>query len=408
MKKIVTLMLAVLMVLSVVACAQPTAPAPAEDPAVTAEPAKDEAATAEEPAAGVDLGDPTTVKSTDGQVLMPALTVKDFPERPADPEALAEDDAGRYYDMEYAGWDAATKENIPESPADGPKGKKVIVIVHGDHPWTTAYQNGLQKAADFFGMEIEYWSPNWDVNVQNQLIEQAINAAPDAIGLIPLNAESATQQFRKINEAGIPVFGSNTLPTSDAMKYMVSWTGPDDWGQMRLLAGKLATAMNNKGGVCYITHNAGTSPYFARTYGPITEFKKIAPDIATLDIQTPGFDAVACKQVVSDWITRFGDKLTAIFLADDSAQAIGTIDALKEAGRTDVLVVAAGNSKQGMDLVKSGDLLAINYQTAEGDGGAVVYSMAKFFAGQEVPAIGYLAQDIITTENVDGFYPPQW
>ena len=84
------------------------------------------------------------------------------------------------------------------------------------------------------------------------------------------------------------------------------------------------------------------------------------------------------------------------------------MDALKEAGRTDVLVVAAGNSKQGMDLVKSGDLLAINYQTAEGDGAAVVYSMAKYFAGMEVPPIGYLAQDIITKANVDGFYPPQW
>lgn len=358
--------------------------------------------------AAVELADPTSVLSTDGQVLMPQLTVKEFPARPEDPSALPEDDAGRYYDMEFAGWDANDKVNIPASPANGPDGKKVILIVHGDHPWTTAYINGAKKAGEFFGITVEALSPNWDVNVQNQLIDQAINARPDAIGLIPLNAESAVQQFRKINEAGIPVFGTNTLPTSDAMKYMISWTGPDDWGQMRLLAGKLATAMGNKGGVCYITHNAGTSPYFARTYGPITEFKKIAPDIKTLDIQTPGFDAVQCKQVVSDWITRFGDELTAIFLADDSAQAIGTIDAIKEAGRSDILVVAAGNSKQGMDLVKSGDLLAINYQTAEGDGAAVIYSMGKWFAGQDVPAIGYLAQDIITKDNVDGFYPPQW
>jgi ribose transport system substrate-binding protein len=175
--------------------------------------------------AAAELPDPTSVLSTDGQVLMPVLTVKEFPERPEDPAALPEDDAGRYYDMEYAGWDAESKVNIPASPADGPEGKKVILIVHGDHPWTTAYINGAKKACEFFGMELEAWSPNWDVNVQNQLIDQAINARPDAIGLIPLNAESAVQQFRKINEAGIPVFGTNTLPTSDAMKYMISWTG---------------------------------------------------------------------------------------------------------------------------------------------------------------------------------------
>lgn len=408
MKKIVTMLLVVLLAFGTFACAAPATQTTetTQETAATEAPAAAEEAAAT--AAPIDLGDPTTVLSTDGQILMPPLTVKEFPARPENQDALAEDDSNHYYDIEFAGWDANTKVNIPASPADGPAGKKIILIVHGDHPWTTAYINGAQKAADFFGMELEAWSPNWDVNVQNQLIDQAINAAPDAIGIIPISVESATAQFRKVNEAGIPVFGSNLLTTSEAMQYMVSWTGPDDWGQMRLLADTLAAAMNNEGGICYITHNPGGATYFARTYGPITEFKKIAPNIKTLDIQTPGFDAVATKQVVSDWITKYGDELKAIFLADDSAQAIGTVDALKEAGRTDVLVVAAGNSKQGMDLVKSGDLLAINYQTAEGDGAAVVYSMAKYFAGMDVPPIGYLAQDIITKDNVDNFYPAQW
>ncbi len=359
-------------------------------------------------AASAALPDSSGVLSTDGQMLMPELTVKEIPERPADPGALPEDDAGRYFDMEYAGWDAAEKVNIPVSDGTGPKDKYVIVIVHGAHGWTTAYEKGVQKAADFFGIKVEIMDPNWDLATQNQMIDTAINLRPDAIGLIPLNAESAVQQFKKINEAGIPVFGTNTLTTSDAMKYMVCWTGPDDWGQMRKLSAVLAEAMNNEGGICYITHNAGTSPYYARTYGPITEFAKTAPGIKTLDIQTPGFDAVACKQVVADWITRFGTDLKAIFLADDSAQSIGAIDALNEAGRNDILLVAAGNSKTGQDYVKSGNLLAITYQTAEGDGAACIYAMAKYFDGQVVPAIGYLAQEIITIKNVEGFYPVQW
>jgi len=354
------------------------------------------------------LPDSSGVLSTDGQLLMPELTVKDIPERPADPASLPETDAGRYFDMEYAGWDVTEKVNIPVSDGSGPKGKNVIVIVHGAHGWTTAYQKGVQKAADFFGINVEIMDPNWDLATQNQMIDTAINLQPDAIALIPLNAESAVQQFKKINDAGIPAFGTNTLTTSDAMKYMVCWTGPDDWGQMRKLSDVLAKAMNNEGGIAYITHNAGTSPYYARTYGPITQFAVTAPGIKTLDIQTPGFDAVACKQVVADWLTRFGPELKAIFLADDSAQAIGAIDALNEAGRSDVLLVAAGNSKTGQDYVKEGKLLAITYQTAEGDGAAAIYAMAKYFDGQKVPAIGYLAQQIITKENVDNFYPVQW
>ena len=352
--------------------------------------------------------DVSGVKSSDGQALMPPLSSKQVPQRPANPDALPEDDAGHYYDMEYAGWNAGAKINPAKSPANGCIGKHVIIIVHGDHPWTTAYMNGAKKAAQALGMTIDLWSPNWDVNVQNQMIDQAINAKPDAIGVIPINAESAVQQFRRINQAGIPAFGTNTLATAEAMRYMVTWTGPDDWGQMRKLARSLADAMGKTGGIAYVTHNPGGSPYFARMYGPRTELKTYAPNIKTLDFQSPGFDAPAVKQVVSDWLTKYGKDLKAIFLADDSAQAIGTTDALKEAGRTDVLVVAAGNSKQGMDLVASGDLLGITYQTAEGDGAACVKAMADFFNGKQMPEIAYLAQDIITKANVANFQPAQW
>jgi ribose transport system substrate-binding protein len=352
--------------------------------------------------------DVSGVKSTDGQPLMPPLSPKQVPARPGNPDALPEDDPLHWYDMEYAGWNAGAKLNPAKSPANGSIGKHVIVIVHGDHPWTTAYMNGAKKAADALGMTIDLWSPNWDVNVQNQMIAQAINAKPDAIGVIPINAESAVQQFRQINQAGIPAFGTNTLTIAEAMRYMVTWTGPDDWGQMRKLSHALADAMGKKGGIAYITHNPGGSPYFARMWGPRTELKSYAPDIKTLDFQSPGFDAAATKQVVADWITRFGRDLNAIFLADDSAQAIGVVDALKEAGRTDILVVAAGNSKAGMDLVASGDLLAITYQTAEGDGAAVVKAMGDWFNGKSLPELGYLAQDIITKANVAGFQPPQW
>jgi ribose transport system substrate-binding protein len=348
------------------------------------------------------------VKSTDGQTLMPPLSAKQVPQRPADPNALPEDDPLHWYDMEYAGWNAGAKINPAKSPANGSIGKEIILIVHGDHPWTTAYVNGAQKAADALGMTLKTMSPNWDVNVQNQMIDQAINAKPDAIGVIPINAESAIQQFRKMNQSGIPAFGTNTLATAEAMRYMVTWTGPDDWGQMRKLARHLADTMGKKGGIAYVTHNPGGSPYFARMWGPRTELKGYAPDIKTLDVQSPGFDAAATKQVVSDWITRFGRDLNAIFLADDSSQAIGAVDALKEAGRTDVLIVAAGNSKAGMDLVAAGDVLGITYQTAEGDGAAVVKAMADFFNGKSLPELGYLAQDIITKSNVAGFQPPQW
>ncbi len=329
------------------------------------------------------------------------------PARPADPEALPEDDPLHWWDMEYAGTNSV-KKNIPESPKDGAIGKKVIMIVHGDHPWTTACVNGATKVADVYDMDFTALSPNWDLAVQNQMIDQAINERPDLLLLIPLDAKTAPQQARKINQAGIPLIMFNTLPDAAAMDYCIGWTGPDDFGQFRKLARLWADELGKTGGVAYVQHAPGGSPYFARYWGPRTELAQYAPDMKVLDAQAPGFEADKTQQLVSDWLTRFGDELVGICAADDSAQALGITEALKKAGREDIVVIAAGNSKQGMDLVKSGDLFAITYQTAEGDGALAVKTAADWFNGKDIAPVTNLPQHMITIDDVEDFYPPQW
>ncbi|MEI8094297.1 MAG: sugar ABC transporter substrate-binding protein [Spirochaetales bacterium] len=390
MKKIVVLFAAVVMALALVGTAS----------------AKDLAASLK-----VDV---TKILAGDGQPLIVLSTdIKQVPKRPANPDALPETDPLHWYDMEFAGW-GVKKINLPKSPADGAIGKKVIFIVHGDHPWTTACTLGAKKIADAYKMEFKALSPNWDLAVQNQMIDQAINEQPDAIFLIPLDAKTAPQQARKINEAGIPLFIFNTLPTAEAMAYAIAWTGPDDFGQMRKLSKVWADELKKKSpsakelGVAYTQHAPGGSPFYARSFGPISTLSTYAPSIKTLVKDAPGFEADKTNQVVSDWLTRFDKNLKGIFAADDSAQAIGIIEALKKANRTDVVVAAAGNSKVGMDLVKEGKLFAITYQTAEGDGALTIKTAADWFNGKKVAEITYLPQQIITKANVDKFYPPQW
>jgi ribose transport system substrate-binding protein len=358
--------------------------------------------------------DTSGLKSADGQQLLrPSTDNRPVPVRPANPSALPETDPLHWYDMEWAGWNA-NKNAVPKSPMTGAIGKKIVFIVHGDHPWTTACINGATKVANAYNMSFKPLSPNWDLAVQNQMIDQAINERPDMILLIPLDAKTAPQQARKINQAGIPLIMFNTLPDAAAMDFAIAWTGPDDFGQFRLLARTFADELRRRNpgakelGVAYVQHAPGGSPYFARCFGPISELAGYAPEIKTLDKQAPGFEADKTMQLVSDWLTRFGPNLKGIIAADDSAQSLGIIEALKKAGRTDVLVVAAGNSKVGMDLVKDGGLFAITYQTAEGDGALAVQTAADWFNGKEIPMRKNLAQHIITKADVDGFYPPQW
>ena len=361
--------------------------------------------------------DTSVLKSADNQQLLaPSTDTRQVPARPADPNALPETDPLHWYDMEWAGWNV-TPTNVPKSPMNGAIGKKVIMIVHGDHPWTTACILGAKKVADAYQMNFKAVSPNWVKDVQDQLIDQAINEKPDMILLIPLDAKGAVQQARKINQAGIPLHIFNTLPDAQALNYALGWTGPDDFGQFRLLARAWADELHKRNpgaksiGVAYVQHAPGGSPFFARSFGPISELSTYAPDIKTLAKASPTpatFDANTTMQLVSDWLTKYGKDLKGICASDDSAQSLGIFQALEKAHRTDVVVVAAGNSKQGMDLVKAGKLYAITYQTAEGDGALAVQYAADWFNGKNVPLRRNLAQHIITKADVDSFYPPQW
>ncbi|MFZ2913482.1 MAG: sugar ABC transporter substrate-binding protein, partial [Rectinemataceae bacterium] len=358
--------------------------------------------------------DVAKLKSADNQSLIVLSTEKKvIPARPANPDALPETDPLHWYDIEYAGWNAK-KVNIPKSPGDGAIGKKIIFIVHGDHPWTTACTLGAKKVADAYKMQLKTLSPNWDLAVQNQMIDQAINERPDAICLIPLDAKSAPQQAKKINDAGIPLFLFNTLTDAAAMNYSITWTGPDDFGQFRMLARAWADELKKRNpgakeiDVAYVQHNPGGSPYYARCWGPISELSGYAPIVKTVAKDAPGFEADKSAQVVSDWLTRFGKDLKGICASDDSAQSIGIFAALEKVNRTDLVVVAAGNSKPGMDLVKAGKLFAITFQTAEGDGALTVATAADWFNGKAIEPVRYLPKQLITKANVDQFYPPQW
>jgi ABC-type sugar transport system substrate-binding protein len=361
--------------------------------------------------------DTSKILSADGQLLLaPSTDNRKVPTRPANPDALPETNPLHWYDMEWAGW-SVTPTNLPKSPADGAIGKKIIMIVHGTHPWTTACELGGKKVADAYNMSFKILDPNWNKDTQDQMIDQAINEKPDMILLIPLDAKGAVQQARKINAAGIPLHMFNTLPDNAALNFSLGWTGPDDFGQFRLLARAWSDELvkRNPGastiGVAYVQHAPGGSPYFARSFGPISELSTYNPKIKTLVAASPTpatFDANTTMQLVSDWLTKYGKDLKGICASDDSAQSLGIFQALEKAGRTDIVVVAAGNSKQGMDLVKDGKLFGITYQTAEGDGALAVKYAADWFNGKKMALRQNLAQHVITKADVDKFYPPQW
>ncbi len=402
MKRNLKLVLGLLLVLVFMftACAQEEAPKEEKAAAETKTEEKADEMSNLEKSKAIDT---SNVVGSDGQKLLILGNTRPIPEKPTDEEGI------KMFEIEYAGR-LSPKEPMIESPADGIIGKKIIMIMQSEHPYWTAVANGSRIACEAYGATFEMWNPNGDLNQQNQYVDKAISEGADMVLLATLDTEAGVQQFKKLYDAGIPAIAYNMIPTDAAMKYVLAVTAPDDFGQFRMLAEWLAKEVDGKGGVGYITHIPGGSPYYARTTNVIQYYEANYPDMKTLDIQSPGFDAPKTKQVVADWLTRFGDELTCIVVSDDSAQGLGVTQALEEAGRSDIKVIAAGNSKVGMDLVKAGKIHGITFQSAEADGAVPVMVTAKYFNGDKIDenAAFYLPQAVITPDNVDEYMPAQW
>lgn len=347
------------------------------------------------------------LKSTDGQPLIAWSEKKEVPPRPQDPDALPKMAKGHWWDMEFAGW-KTEKVNIPESPGDGAVGKEVVLLRAGDHPYWTAYQQGFKRVAEAYDIDLTVYNSNWNIDLQAQQTEQAINQRPDMIIFCPVDATACTPLVREINRAGVPVMGSNTLLCDRAMKYVITWTGPDDWGQFRMLARKFADAMGKQGSYAVVRHMPGSSCFFARTYGAITEIKEYAPQMEMLTMDTSQMEAQPTLELVSAWLTKYGEKLDGIVLPGDGFVLTGALQAARQAGRQDIKMVGAGSSKTGLEAVRDGEVLGITYQTAEGDGGLACFTAAQWFEGKDLPPVRYLPKHVITKKDVDDYLPAQW
>lgn len=349
-----------------------------------------------------------SAKDNAGNPLFIDTIVPEIPPKPTDVNAYPENDERHWYNFQYPYANIAKRQQ-PASPADGCIGKRIIMLKNGDHPYHAAYMVASRQAAEIFGVKLEIMSANWDVNIQTQQVEQAINEAPDLIIYSPVDQETSVTHLRKLYNAKIPVVGSNVMPSNEGFQYLLSFCGPADWDQSKLLARYIAEKAGKKGGYCIITHNPGGSMYYARAYGVLTELAKIAPEMVCLDIQSPGTDSAEnVKQVTADWITKFGDKLNAIFTSETTVQATGSIEACEAAGRTDILIGGIDNSNTALNYVKSGKLTCCTNQPPMQDGALPVLLAAKWFNGEDIADYVFMAPAVINADNVESFLPAQW
>ena len=116
---------------------------------------------------------------------------------------------------------AETKSEAPAEPASseaaadtaqastGITGKIYLVSKGFQHQFWQAVLQGANEAAAEYGVEIDFQGPDTesDIAQQVQMLNNAFNNNPPAIGLAALDTEACLDTIKEIQKAGIPIVG---------------------------------------------------------------------------------------------------------------------------------------------------------------------------------------------------------
>jgi ribose transport system substrate-binding protein len=221
------------------------------------------------------------------------------------------------------------------------------------NPYFQAVRVGAETAAKTLGVKVEQYVPTKPDSIPEQLsqVEDVIVKKPNAIVFIPVDYKALVPAVEKINAAGIPV---TNITDRAASGNFIAFVGADDYAIALATGRALLKAMGGRGNVIILEGVKGSLTASDRLRG-FTDAIKEFPEVKLLASQPANFQRLPALQVMENLMQSF-PTIDGVLAANDP-MAIGAIEALDGANRK-ALVVGINGSKEAVDLIKSGKLVA--------------------------------------------------
>jgi ribose transport system substrate-binding protein len=246
-------------------------------------------------------------------------------------------------------------------------------------------------------------------------IEQAITMKPDVIVIMHVDNVMEGESVKLAYEAGIPVVWDTGRPADDYQQYGICYNGVDD-----IMAGEVAAQMMNdmlggKGNIVSITGIPGQLTTEDRNEGFTNKMKELNSEIKVIGTNTGEWSKETAYQVMSDFLTRYGDTIDGVFAHDDE-QASGAAQAIADAGYDlkDFVITGIGGSKTGLQYIKDGMVDGTTYQSPRTTMTLTIEAVQYILdnglkAGEQMdPFWRWIELPAVTAENVDQFLPGEW
>lgn len=165
------------------------------------------------------------------------------------------------------------------------------------------------------------------------------------------------------------------------------------------------TSILDEGGYCLLGGISGNGTAVDRHDGVI-EAMEGKENWTLLDEQWADWDPEKSVKFTEDWLSLYGDKLNAIFCANDT-MAIAAAGACNAAGRSDIVVIGIDAIESAISMIENDEMAATIWQDSNKQATTAAEALISMCQGEEVEHFIEIENTLITKENVDVWYAGQ-
>lgn len=283
-------------------------------------------------------------------------------------------------------------------PKDGKKLKIGVTFPILDQFLQTV-ADGMQARADEAGVELVIVAAQERADLQLSQVENFVSQGLDGVIIVPQDTEATQPMTDAVTKAGIPLAYVNRRPAG--LSNDIPYVGSNSIIAGQLQMTELAKLAGGKGKVAILQGDVSQEAAQLRTQG-CKEIVEQNPDMEVVREASGLWARDKGLQITENWI-QSGEQID-IICSNNDEMALGAIQALKQAGKLDqVLVGGVDATADALIAMEAGELEVTVFQDAKGQGAGGVDAVITISNGEKVPSYVDVPYQLVTPENMADF-----
>lgn len=303
--------------------------------------------------------------------------------------------------------EAPKTSDTVEAPADETKAIKIGWLQKNQsNAFELVINDGgeeLLEQAKAEGIVEEYYlmDGQTDPSIQVSQVTDLVNMGVDAVIMQPAELDGSAPVVDICHEAGIPVVLVNSLTSNEDQCEGLSISNDVEAGE--LLANFVLDELGDTGKYAHLQGIIGNTAAIQRTEGIHNVMDKQS-GWEMLEEQSAEWSGDKASRFTQDWIALYGEELNAI-LCDNDDMAVAARLACLEAGREDIVCIGVDATEAALAMVADGELHGTVRQDGKEQGRTAVEKAIALAQGKSVDQKTVIPFTVVTKDNVAEYYP---